>query len=80
MLVNSLQRIGSLVLILAGFLVGPVLMLLVCSAVGLLVMATQFLFVVPLLLPVALPLMAGLTWLKSGRGLKSSAVHLVISH
>ena len=61
MLVNSLRRIGSLVLILAGFLVGPVLMLLVCSAVGLLVMATQFLFVVPLLLPVALPLMAGLT-------------------
>ena len=45
-------------LTLAGFLVGPVLMLLVCCAVCLLVMVTQFLFIVPLLVPVILPLLA----------------------
>ncbi len=80
MLLNSLRRIGSLFLTLAVFLAGPVLMLVVCCAVCLLVMVTQFWFVVPLLLPFVLPFMAGWTWLKSEGILKSSSAHLDISH
>ena len=77
---NSLRRIGSLALALAGFLAGPVLMLLVCFAVSVIVVGTQFLLAVPLLLPVVLPIVAGFVWLKNRKKSNQSSVLLDISH
>lgn len=63
---NTLRRIGSLLLTLATFLIGPVLMLVVCFGVMGLVTLTQFLFALPLLAVFAIPVVAMWMWLRSG--------------
>jgi hypothetical protein len=64
MLLNGLRRAGSLLLTLGTFLIGPLLMVLVCIAVGMLVVFSQFLFVLPLLAVFVVPFIAISNWLK----------------
>jgi hypothetical protein len=62
LLLNTLRRLGSLLLTLAMYLIGPVLMLVVCCCVLALVAVTQFLFALPLLAPLLILPFAIYAW------------------
>ena len=63
MLVSGLRRAAAVVLTLAAFLIAPAIMLAACFSVVMLVVFSQFLFLLPVVVVFAAPLVMGVRWM-----------------